>query len=289
MQARQRNVVASLYRALNSARWIHACGMVPKMDFFPDPKRKKQPMTHAKSDAEADGPDGAQDGKSPEFPDPFYVIWNGEDAFRGIIYRRYAEYVALGGTLSLRYIRHSKMITWDGAFAFLRYKYVHHGKGENLRFFAFRNGKNGTRGYTVSMHIFRAALRQADAPQLEKRAFRTTTQALVFCQQAGTEGTDWQTLEGSVRFMAKHPAFCTPKLVSEFLIRATVRDSADDATRRQKQTHRPTSGRDRPRTLGRCRDCRILPCGAPEFRQSVRIIYTCSRPAAPTVKVVLIP
>ncbi|KAA8492173.1 hypothetical protein FVE85_3611 [Porphyridium purpureum] len=145
---------------------------------------------------------------------PFYAVRGGRDSFRGVVLN-VLDYKALVDDITYAEGRSKKTlaeaIDWS-----LKSR---QNRSTCSQFFAFRNGLDGARGITVASLVLKGALSRVSSPSLEKFRFCNMTQALVFCQQAGTSNTDWHTLEGSVRYLAKHPNVFTQDLVAEFVVR----------------------------------------------------------------------
>ncbi|KAA8492171.1 hypothetical protein FVE85_3609 [Porphyridium purpureum] len=87
------------------------------------------------------------------------------------------------------------------------------------RFFAFRHGAKGSRGLLIREEAIRHLVPRVRAPTLDMGQFNNITQALVFCEQAGTNETHWQTLEGALLFLLKNPDMRVTALISKFLLK----------------------------------------------------------------------
>ncbi|KAA8492237.1 hypothetical protein FVE85_3675 [Porphyridium purpureum] len=86
--------------------------------------------------------------------------------------------------------------------------------------YAFRNGLNGARGLLMSRHVMQELTRKkVDAPDLETQVFNNTTQALVFCQLAGTRADDWRTLVGSLLWLHSRPLLRPHMMFDHYLMR----------------------------------------------------------------------
>ncbi|KAA8492159.1 hypothetical protein FVE85_3597 [Porphyridium purpureum] len=127
---------------------------------------------------------------------PFYLILEGRDSFRGIVFRK-SDHLAF--TLNTPNAVARGKATLKEATAYFRTIMDYYGPAAP-HFFAFRHGASGARGFAQKPDIFA----RAEAPMLQRQVFDNASQALVFCEQAGTDGNDWQTLEDSVLYMARN-------------------------------------------------------------------------------------
>ncbi|KAA8492154.1 hypothetical protein FVE85_3592 [Porphyridium purpureum] len=142
---------------------------------------------------------------------PFYVIRRGQGSFRGVVLRKDEFRDIMGGQ---RASIGRRIDSFLDALAECR-----NPKGGCHLFFAFRYGKDGARGLVKTRENLEIVLEQVYSPSVQKRVFPTATQALVFCEQAGTKYKDWKRLGRSVRFFVQNPHLRTPTLWSRYFIR----------------------------------------------------------------------
>ncbi|KAA8492169.1 hypothetical protein FVE85_3607 [Porphyridium purpureum] len=151
----------------------------------------------------------------PDPEGPFFAIQSGRDAYRGVVLSE-SEYKAL--TLNVEDSHGKAFPRMKDAIRFaLRHdekKYQYHG-----RFLAFRHGLYGARGYLFLDRAYTNILPRIQSPDIEMYRFDNTTQALLFCEQAGTPDTDWHTLASAIRWMAKYPSLRAPHLMWKYLMR----------------------------------------------------------------------
>ncbi|KAA8492167.1 hypothetical protein FVE85_3605 [Porphyridium purpureum] len=160
--------------------------------------------------------------KSGGFDDPlqgpFFAIRKGLDGFRGVVAKkdvcesltRHVPSADMKMTQTLRQ-------AMDYVQSFL--------KRATPNFFAFRYGIDGARGFTTDRYVYldlveRIEQPHCDAEFFEKYQFNNMTQALLFCEQAGTEKKHWQTLEHSIRYFAKHSSLDIVNMMDRYLVRA---------------------------------------------------------------------
>ncbi|KAA8492162.1 hypothetical protein FVE85_3600 [Porphyridium purpureum] len=142
---------------------------------------------------------------------PFYAFRHGRDDFRGVVLT-FKDFESL--SKGVRRPDARRVDTLDVAVALLSENIV------KRRFLAFRHGLNGARG--IFFHDQHAMLLLSDyeAPKMEKYRFNNMTQALVFCEQAESGAKDWQTLENSIRFLARYPALRIPSMNFHYVVRS---------------------------------------------------------------------
>ncbi|KAA8492176.1 hypothetical protein FVE85_3614 [Porphyridium purpureum] len=168
-------------------------------------------------------PHVSTDGQVAGSPDaligPFYAIRKGKDKFRGVVLSK-EEHTELMQDVKLSYGRRFRTLPEAMAFC------LQHSLNSSHRFFAFRHGCKGARGLARSKKVFVQVLPRVSSRHIEKMEFSNMTQALVFCEQAGTSDTEWETLEGSIRFLGKNQFHDvdTLSLISKFMIRNAERD-----------------------------------------------------------------
>ncbi|KAA8492164.1 hypothetical protein FVE85_3602 [Porphyridium purpureum] len=157
-------------------------------------------------------------GDEDDLLGPFFAIRRGVDKFRGVVVRE-GEFRCLLRRDSENYGRTTKTLKQAIGFCLApgtradRYR-------EPAHYIGFRGGADGARGVIVSGNVAKGVLERVSAPTLQKLAFSNMTQALLFCEQADTRGTEWQGLTSSVRFLARNPRLSTPRLIDHFLIRS---------------------------------------------------------------------
>ncbi|KAA8492172.1 hypothetical protein FVE85_3610 [Porphyridium purpureum] len=151
--------------------------------------------------AYAPSPSTSPGDEEPE--GPFYAIRVGREKFRGVVLRSvvYDAFVK-----DVKGVEAKSIETLEEAVAFCARSSLEKRDKACSRFFAFRYGLDGARLISTSETVFRSMLKRFRAPARELAEFSNMTQALVFCEQAGTLATDWQTLAGSVRFVARNPS-----------------------------------------------------------------------------------
>ncbi|KAA8492158.1 hypothetical protein FVE85_3596 [Porphyridium purpureum] len=141
---------------------------------------------------------------------PLYAIWNGRDMFRGIVFRS-SEYRRLVDGVPGAMGRPKATIRE----AILLFQTVCDYLGHvQTPFYAFRCGVGGTRGFAFTPQL----VNRADAPSLQTQEFSNATQALVYCEQAGTSGTDWLSLERSVLYLMNNQRLDTPTMMSQYYV-----------------------------------------------------------------------
>ncbi|KAA8492175.1 hypothetical protein FVE85_3613 [Porphyridium purpureum] len=158
------------------------------------------------------------DGPLPrELPEKFYGVRVGRSGFRGIVLR-YMEMQELILKVPRAQHRSEKSIQ-----AAINYVLAYVRKASNV-FFAFRYGRDGARGIATKHYIFDGILPRIEKPTLEAFQFNNATQALVFCQQAGSVDTHWQTMASSVRFLANNLNLNVPERYHRLWVNAVDAD-----------------------------------------------------------------
>ncbi|KAA8492156.1 hypothetical protein FVE85_3594 [Porphyridium purpureum] len=182
----------------DAPRWIHASAAALKKKRF------------CKARAGGLKPDNRHEGT-------FYAIRVGRDLFRGIVLR-HDDYVNLmRGAMSAK--GQSFRLAFDKA-----KEYCMSGRGGGAqRFYAFRYGLHGARGIAVRKPDFQHATKRANSPALQKEVFATATQAIVYCEQAGTPLTDSKDLRASLRFLTQNRNLRVSSLWSRYLIHGDMK------------------------------------------------------------------
>ncbi|KAA8492178.1 hypothetical protein FVE85_3616 [Porphyridium purpureum] len=210
-----RVAVATGVSALTPAGYVHTCAVAPKaktLEAEDDDGPRVGPGGAVKWSHLA--PEGVEDDDEDELPGPFYAIRHGRDKFRGVVVRP-KEHIALIQGVKDSYGR--KEETLEKAIR----SYQHHSDQSWRRFFAFRLGgaEGVSRGIVVTQPTWKLIAKRVESRTLEKVEFNNMTQALVFCEQAGTPGTDWHTLERAIRFLARKPELSTPDMMDKYIMR----------------------------------------------------------------------
>ncbi|KAA8492157.1 hypothetical protein FVE85_3595 [Porphyridium purpureum] len=156
----------------------------------------------------------------PPLDGPFYAIVNGRHQFRGVVLRKIeAEELVKRDPISMIA---GQMSPFAHAMPTETLKeaidFCSGGRGAN-EFFAFRHGLRGARGIVVKPSVFYRVSMRARARSFEVRVFDNTTQALIFCEQAGTMETDWESMEKAVSFLARNPQLHSPALLEKFVVK----------------------------------------------------------------------
>ncbi|KAA8492179.1 hypothetical protein FVE85_3617 [Porphyridium purpureum] len=148
---------------------------------------------------------------------PFYAIRYGRNSFRGVVKDVNVFLELIRGERKTR-VKAGLQPSLERAMEFCLMGRPDAPLGSS--FFAFRYGKKGARGITITERMFKTILPRIEAPSLEVFRFNNTMQPLVFCEQAGTSQTDWKSLRASILFLAKpEPKVPIPKLLYKYVIK----------------------------------------------------------------------
>ncbi|KAA8492174.1 hypothetical protein FVE85_3612 [Porphyridium purpureum] len=133
-----------------------------------------------------------------EIKGPFAAIQIGADCFRGVVMSwEEARELTAGCNRSFKRPKDTLKEAMEFCLAPHSRACTH--------FFAFRYGCGGARGFTTTQKLLHRSVVRIKSPYIEKKQFNNTTQALIFCEQAGTDDTDWHTLERSIRYLVRNP------------------------------------------------------------------------------------
>ncbi|KAA8492160.1 hypothetical protein FVE85_3598 [Porphyridium purpureum] len=175
--------------------------------------RNTSTSPHAPSWDEADGGNGTGPAAADATAQaPVFAICGGRDSFRGIVMTAPECESLTSGTSGAVVETRS-----DVKQAALYLRAAVNAAQESM-FYGFRYGLNGSRGYTISPDVFKALLERVNGPEIERKVFKNTTQALVFCEQAGTTGEDWHKLETAALYLQRNPFLSTPSMMAAYFV-----------------------------------------------------------------------
>ncbi|KAA8492236.1 hypothetical protein FVE85_3674 [Porphyridium purpureum] len=175
--------------------------------------------------------DGSQNGKSREQKiallkeRPCYEIRAGVKGFRGVVLRQ-DEYNVLMATFNhdgelKRSLKSSLAYFWRTSDRNPNMSTTRRVQGIKPAYtYAFRHGFQEARGIAMSERVFEDVLLRVEVPTIQTQVFETTTQALIFCEQAGTPLEDWRTLEDSVLLLgSQFPVYRVPEMFRNYIMR----------------------------------------------------------------------
>ncbi|KAA8492153.1 hypothetical protein FVE85_3591 [Porphyridium purpureum] len=147
---------------------------------------------------------------------PFYAIRIGRNSFRGVLLKEDEYQLMLKGEKNPIASIKTRLTQ---AIDFCRTP-----KGGGcLTWYAFRHGKKGARGFVKTKENLEIIKERVDGPMLETHLFANATQAIVFCQQAGTSSKDWKKFGKSINFLSQNKDLSVPIMWSEFWVKNAER------------------------------------------------------------------